>query len=296
MKAKSYKKVLTNMSRGSTFTLYRAYNNFKIDETRQSQLRASYYDFNKKHDWGCSLNDGLTESEKSKIIAEREKRWTEDIPLVMNMNFTADYNFEHDSKNCKTLEQYRNRKYANFVLRDDGRFCDMLLDWDFNSSFDCLIEHYNLNYCNFRDRAVIITKEDAKEMLSAIEYLLGGRWDDAIETTMNNPWIRVFSSGGNCDSYWKYVYRHRDAAKKTTYKFSDSGVEVTVNIPKCNSKKTEDGDEEYDESYLAELSESNETVEYNMRNAANALRAFLESDNWSYGNETELVLVYSSWG
>ena len=282
------------MSRGSTFTLYRAYNNFKIDDSLRSNLLSAYHDFNKKHDWGCSLSDDIPDDEKNKLLAEREKRWTDDIPLVMNLDFNPDYNFDHDMKDGESLESYRSRKYANFVLRDDGRFCDKLLEWDFNSGFDCLIEHYHLNYCNFRDNSVIITKEDAKEMLSAIEYLLGGKWDDTIEMAMNNHWIKIFSDGGNCDSYWKYVYRHRDVAKKKTYKFSEGGVEVAVNVPNCGSKNTENEDD--NEAYLAELSESNETAEFYMRNTANALRAFLESDNWSYGNETELVLVYSSWG
>lgn len=282
------------MSRGSTFTLYRAYNDFKISDKWRSKLLAAYHDFNKKHDWGCSLSDDLPENERNKILAEKEARWTEDVPLVMNLDFNADYSFDREKEYGDDVEKYRNKKYTNFVLRDDNRFCDKLLEWDFGSSFDCLIEHYHLNYYDFQNSAVIIKKEDAKEMLSAIEYLLGGKWDDSIEIAMNNPWIKIFSDGGNCDSYWKYVYRHRFDAKKKTFKFSDGGVEVTVKVPTNNSKKSKD--DEDDEAYLAELSESNDTAEFFMRNTANALRAFLESDNWSYGNETELVLVYSAWG
>lgn len=278
------------MSRGSTFTLYRAYNNFKISDICRSNIIAAYHDYNKEHDWGYGLGEDLPNSEREKIVSEREKRWTEDIPIVLNMDFSKDYDFDKEEK-FTDVDEYRKNNYSNFALRDDGRMCDKLLEWNFNSSFDCLIEHYNLNYYNFRDNAVIIPKEDAKEMLSAIEYLLGEKWDDSIEKSMNNPWIKIFSEGGNCDSYWKYVYRHRYDSRKNTYKFSENGVKVTVSFP--NSKKHKECEEE---DYRAELSESNETAEFYMRNTANALRAFLESDNWSYGNETELVLVYSSWG
>lgn len=281
------------MSRGSTFTLYRAYNNFKINEETKNKILTAYHDFNKKHDWyhDGAFNENLTEEEKDKIKREREERWTNDIPIVLNLDFNENYNWD-SSKNSdnETISEYRNRKYANYALKDDGRYCDKLLEWNFTSGFDCLIEHFGLNYCTFDRNSVIISIEDAKEMLTAVEYLLGGKWDDSLERSMNNKWIKIFSDGGNCDSYWKYVYRHKISKNGKIHKFSDNGVEVTVSIPSSNNN-----DEEDDYSF-AETSESNEAMEFYLRNTANALRAFIESDNWSYGNETELILVYSSWG
>ncbi len=35
---------------------------------------------------------------------------------------------------------------------------------------------------------------------------------------------------------------------------------------------------------------------YRLRNFATGLRAYLESDNWSFGDKEELILVYSAWG
>ena len=279
------------MSRGSTFTLYRAYNKFKVDDAQKRKILAEYHDFNKTHDWGRSYmeSDSITEEERIKALEERERKWTEDVPLILNIDFRAEYDFDCDKK-CESVDEYRSMHYANYVIKDDGRYCDKLLEWDFTSSFDCLIDHYHLNYYNFRDNAVIITNETAKEMLTAVEYLLGGKWDDGLEISMNNPWIKIFADGNNCDSYWKYVNRHK-RSPKDTYNFSENGISVTVSIP--SATKTADKD---DESYLAELSESNEQMEFYLRNTANALRALVESDNWSYGDDTELVLVYSAWG
>lgn len=278
------------MSRGSTFTLYRAYNNFKIDDESRSKLLENYYSYNKKHDWGGTWGEeNLTEEKKAEITKEKERRWREDVPIVMNLDFSPDYDWERSGK-TKTLAEFRNRRYTNFVL-NDGRFCDELLSWDFCSGFDCLIEHFHLNYCNFKDNSVIIDKGTAKEMLAAIEYLLNGVWDDSIEATMHNPWIKIFANGGNCDSYWKYVYRNSGrGCRKNIFKFSGDGINVVVKIPKAKK----DGDE--DDLYENELSESDESMEIYFRSAANALRAFLETDDYSYSGETELVLVYSAWG
>ena len=107
---------------------------------------------------------------------------------------------------------------------------------------------------------------------------------------MNNPWIKIFSEGGNCDSYWKYIYRNRNKGRIDKIHLSGNGIKVTVTLPK-NGKKSEE-----DEEYAAELNESNENIEYYLRNVANALRAFIESDNWSYEDDTELVLEYNAWG
>ena len=48
--------------------------------------------------------------------------------------------------------------------------------------------------------------------------------------------------------------------------------------------------------YDCDCTEDNESIEYWLRNFATGLKVFLESDNWSFGDNEELILVYSAWG
>lgn len=282
------------MSRGSTFTLYRAYKNFAVDEDSLNKIREEYYKYNKKHDYFGEKDFFTGKPHSQKEIDENERRLHEDVPEIMEMDFSSDNQY-FDRENYASVEELRKCKYTNYVMRDSGKILDKLLEWDFPSGFNCLISEYGLNY-GFRNNAVIIDTATAREMLMAIEYLLGGKYDDNLEMAMNNRFIRIFSDGNNCDSYWRYVNRHRFDKKKTEYEFSDvSGVNVKVILP-FSQKTDNDGEEDSEDMFDIEISESNSEQEVYLRRTANALRAFLESDEWSIHDDSELVLVYSCWG
>lgn len=281
------------MSRGSTLTLYRAYNNFKVDAEKIKAIKTEYVEYNKKHNHFYYWNDSRKTEEQQK--AEFEERCNTNIPLILNETFTRDY--EYTEPEYKSVDEYRKRNYQSKIISTDGRRLDELLEWNFTSGFDCLINEWNLNYYAFRNNEFIIDKDTAKQLLAATDYLLGGEYSDSIERSMNNPFIRILAEGNTGDSYWKYVHRKRNAKKMEKFTFGDRDtVKVTVELPKKKKpKKGEDGYDE-EEEYLAELDESNETQEYYLRNLSNALKAFLYPEDYSYRNETELVLVYSCWG
>ncbi len=280
------------MSRGSTFTLYRAYNKFKADNTQISSLKEEYYKYNKKHNYFGETNLFTGKPHTQDEIDRNEAQLREDVPDIMELDFNGER--EHfDREKYDSVKDIRNKKYANFVRASDGVFLDKLLEWDFTSGFDCLISEYSLNY-GFRNNAVVIDSGTAKEMLAAIEYLLGGKYDDSVEASMNSHFIKIFSDGNSCDSYWKYVNRHEFDKKKTEYEFSNAnGVKVKVTLP-LTQKKSEGEDE--DDIYAREIDESNSEQEYYLRRTATVLRTFLEADEWSFNDDTELVLVYSCWG
>ena len=291
------------MSRGSTFTLYRVYNGFKADQKVIDALKDEYYRYNKRHDYFGEKDFFTGKSHTQEEILRNDKRLRENVPLVMELDFKSERDW-CDRPKYGTADEMRKGLFANYVNRDSGEYMDKLLEWDFTSGFTCLIHEYSLNY-DFLREAAVVEPEDARQMLAAIEYLLGGRYDDAVEASMNNRFIKVFADGNDCDSYWKYVYRHRFDGRRSEFDFEDpSGVKVKVTLPqKPGAKKSdgenvseEDGEEDEDSIYFAEMRESDREQEYYLRNAANALRALLESDNWSLHDDTKLVLVYSCWG
>ena len=257
------------MSRGTTLTLYRVYKTFPVSDEQYERAISGYRKLHEE--------------------CVRREFDPKDVPFVMSIK--PDDEYETDANGVcrcvepRTIEDYRIKHRTGFFLKDDRIWCDRLLEWDFSSSFDALVDHYNLNYYGYRNEAVIIGKQEAKEMLSAIEYILGGVWDDRLEASMHNKFVKLFTDGYQCISYWKYVNRNKTDASRRVYEFSQNGCRVTVRLP--SRKKSED---------YCDYAEDNESIEYWLRNFATGLRVFLEADNWSLDDKEELILVYSAWG
>lgn len=257
------------MSRGTTLTLYRVYKTFPVTDEQYQHAIDGYRKLHEECGWQ-DFNPN-------------------DVPLVMSIRPNDEYETDENGvRSCvepRTVEEYRIKHRTGFFLRDNRIWCDRLLEWDFTSSFDALVDHYNLDYYGYKNNAVIIGEQDAKEMLSAIEYILGGIWDDRLAASMHNKFVKLFTDGYQCLSYWKYVKRNKADASRRVYEFSQNGCHVTVRLPR---RKT--SEDYYD------CAEDNESVEYWLRNFATGLRAYLESDNWSLADKDELILVYSAWG
>lgn len=257
------------MSRGTTLTLYRVYKTFPVTDEQYERAISGYRKLHE--DYGHQDFD------------------PNDVPLVMSVKPNDEYEINENGVRSyvepRTVEDYRIKHRTGFFLRDKRIWCDRLLEWDFTSGFDALVDHYSLDYYGWRNEAVIIGRQEAKEMLSAIEYILGGVWDDRLEASMHNEFVRLFTDGYQCLSYWKYVNRNKTDASRRVYEFSQNGCHVTVRLP--GRKKAEDE---------CDNAEDNGSIEYWLRNFATGLRAYLESDNWPFGDKEELILVYSAWG
>ena len=261
------------MSRGSILTLYRAYPKFKVPDDVFLLAQKEYED---------RRDDGYPRKTKGL-----------ELPEIVRTNLRDEYEIGEDGirheVKPKTIDDYRRRRYTGYFLRDRRIWCDKLIKWDFGSSFDALIEHYSLNPYYWNESDVLISKEDAAAMLAAIEYILGGVWNDRLASALrNNPFVNVFTDGYNCLSYWKYKNRREIEANRKVCEFENEGCKVTVSFP--------DRKEEDEDIYSREDAEWDEAIEGWLRDFATGIRAFLESDEHSYDGEHELVLVYSCWG
>ena len=209
------------------------------------------------------------------------------------MSTRPDWDYDRDddpiqiSRSQDRVDAYRANHYTRYFLRDERTWCDKLLEWNFISGFDPLILHFNLSYYGYANSSMLISSSLANEMLSAIEYILGGVRDDRIARTMHNDFISVFTDGYNCNSYWKYVYRNKLSSKSGTLRFRERGCEVSVKLPR-NKKR--------DDTYDRELQEGDSEIEYWLETFADGLRAFLKSDNWRSESDERLILEYSCWG
>ena len=256
------------MSRGSTLTLYRVYKDFKVTDAQYERAMSEYERSSKTF---CGTFD------------------PKDIPLVMAVKPCDEYELDEAGVRRyvepRDIEEYRAKHYCGFFLRDNRCWCDHLLEWNFTSGFDALIEHYSLSYCGYRNSEVRISKEEAGQMLAAIEYILGGVWDERLAMAMNNPFVHLLTDGYTSASYWKYKNRNRFDSNRRVLNFEQNGCKVTVSLP-----AKEQSSEQLDST------EDDESIEYWLRTFSSGLRAFLESDNWSSCDKEELMLVYRAWG
>lgn len=88
----------------------------------------------------------------------------------------------------------------------DGTCYDSVLHLEFNSIFSSLREHYeefeNLNsYGNDRH---VISRDEAVEMVRAIDYILLGKYDKGFEDVLGNEYVEIFGDLDREYSLWKY--------------------------------------------------------------------------------------------
>lgn len=276
------------MSRGTTLTLYKKFK-LKMDDDVFKNVVDKYAERNRELDY----------SDKKKPMSEYRK----DIPIVMKIDpFRKESEYDEKTGKWKEIAVEKSidnlmRSVVGFVDSRDRMYCTKMMDWTFGSSFDCLIDHFGIGSYSYSKSVVEITVDVANHMLSAIDYLLGGAWNDK-GICATNPYVRLFSEGYGGDSYWKYVYRDRHIGGKT-FNIKQDGFDITIKCPKV--KMTEDdlyGERERDES--------NEWIEYSLEKFRNGLTAFLksdysemygDSDGWlGYRYDYKFLLTYEFWG
>ena len=284
------------MSRGTTLTLYKKYN-LKMDDESFKGVVGKYAEHNKASDYSGAK--------------KADEEYAKDIPIVMEVEpFRQESKYDEatgtwvDIRPEKTLCNLKN-KVVGHVDSRDHMYCSKLMEWSFGSMFDCLVNHFAINCCTFERSTVEITPTEARKMLAAINYILGGNWDDKVAVGMNNPYIYIFTEGYNCDSYWKYRYRNKMTPRKT-FNISKDGYEITVKCPDFEKKRDDD-----DDFMSMEINESNEFIESSLDEFRNGLLAFLRSDNWDrYSEDDEsnkdgwlghdrdykYLLTYEYWG
>lgn len=259
------------MSRGSTFTLYRVYDGFKVPEDVVRGAIASAIARERRGLWS---------------VKERSDEELElGLPLVLSAySRSVDEPWEAEPK-PQSVDEYRHRHFASTFLRKEGLWCDRLLEWTFCSWFDALVNEWNLNYYG-PTSDTIVSREDASEILAAAEYLLSGRWESR-ELVLNNRYVNVLAKGNSSSEYWKYVKRAENEKKARVHTFEDAGCKVTIELPELSKRDEED---EWD------CSEDNEQSERDLRRLCTALRAYLESGDYPWEKETRLMLVYEACG
>lgn len=235
------------MSSGSYFTLYRKCKNISISQDALDALKNEYFLANK--------NDVFNNSSD-------EEEMKKDMPLLMHKSFKVD-------------PQAREAVEKSFEYYDaNGIRHDKLVEFSFNSSFTCLREKFNLNPYKHSHSSVLVSKDEAKKMLQAIEYVLGEDYSKKFEQVLNNEYVSMFGNGyspfDNRFSNVKHpIYIDKDSDSCYTVKFNDYGLDQ-------------------------EIAESDSDVVFNLSRVQSCLHAYLDADEDTWDGE-ELVLEYSAY-
>lgn len=233
------------MSSGSNLAIYRKFTTNKVDEAIFDAIKAEYSKFNKE-------NHHLFSSEKNE----------EDFPILFDASFK--YNDISDIPDDGT----------NFYCDKDRNKYVKLLNFHFCSDFTALKRHFGLDPYHFKDEAIFISKNEAKRMLQAIEYLLNGQWSKKFEDILRNEYVEVFG-----ENYPSFNDRFKKRSKTIYVDKNDDGWTIS------------NGDYVAD----AEIEECDECTIVHLKTFKAALSAFLESDDYSFDKQ-ELILHYSVYG
>lgn len=96
------------------------------------------------------------------------------------------------------------------VVRDTREIADVLLSWDFTSSFTSLAEIYNLSYCQPDASVAFIPEADIAAMRVACSYLLSNRYSEETDLAFASAdvdWLQALANPSNGESYWPWTYR-----------------------------------------------------------------------------------------
>lgn len=257
------------MSRGTTLTLYRAYRKFKVPDATISEAIAKEVEKVRKF-YGKNI------SATDEQIAERVS------PILSAYVYPGNVSY-WEADDPETIEDYRLRNHTSTFLREEGIWCDRLLEWDFCSTFDALVEHWGMS-CYGENRMRLITSSEAEKMLAAAEYLLSCAWESKVLAPANE-YVNILATGNSCWDYAKYTKRKKLEAMRRVHTFSDAGCRITVELPRVRKMDWDEEDERCDEE-----------LESHLRLLASALHTFLDADNWASEKWSKLVLSYQAWG
>lgn len=235
------------MSSGSYFTLYRKNEKAKVGQDVIKALEEEYYKSNK---------DGLFNNKDDNALRA-------DIPMLMCSSFTAADDIGE-----------KNANGSKFVFYDkDGIRYDKLLEFSFCSTFSGLKKKLDLDPYSYKRASKIISKDEAKKILQAIEYVLSGNYSKKFESILRNEYIEALGNG-----YSPFDKRFNKVPNSVYIDKEGDGYIVNF------------GDALSD----AEAAEEDDGMEFSLNQAKTALLAFLDADEDTYDGE-HLVLEYTAY-
>lgn len=161
-----------------------------------------------------------------------------------------------------------------------------MLSYEFLSDFDNLYSYYNLTGQG-KNECVEITKEDAQNILQAIDYIFLGKYDKDLERIFldGNRFISILE-----DVYPKFTWRFRKTRDK------DSNKTIVI-LKEKNSEYSNETDDCYNEDY-EDYGDSESEWEYDGRITLERLRTVMESflhlvDEYRYSEKPfDIKLIY----
>lgn len=196
------------MSTGTYFKTWRRFNGVVASESELDALKAEYVLHNAKHDYS-------EDNEKN------AKQHEEDIPILLDVGFTAD---------CGPLSESEYKtELPKAYAKDGGTLHLNLFEHFFGSGLPGLKQHYNLNPYKWSQSSRIIPLSDIKQILQAAKYLLCGEWSKNLDHLIgsSNPFLEVLGSDypkwtSHNDSGNQKIYLDRESKESWTVSFGDS--------------------------------------------------------------------------
>lgn len=231
------------MASGSFFTIYRKRKDKSVlAKVALDAIKNQYYLSNKR----SSFNGNKTDDELKS-----------NVPILMDASFKAELTKRDD--------------LPSYIFYDnDGYEYDKLLDFHFCSTFSCLKEYFRLDAYSFKNSSTLISKDEAKKILQAIDYVLSNEYSKKFEDVLSNEYVELFGA-----EYSPFVHRFDDASKPIYIDKNDDGFVVRT------------GDDLYDR----EIAECDNDAIYNMKKTKACMEAFLRAEDNSWDKQ-ELILEY----
>jgi len=239
------------MSTGTTFTLYRRFRT-KVSDEVVKKLTDHYRNETLN---SYSVSDELKKDEES-LLKERPR--------------FAPIGVAYDRKNMGDGGYIpMDFMYVDMETHEDVH---KLISSDFPSTFSQLRNHWGLNPYKYADGSRLVTKAEAKQIISAIRYLLSGEYSDKVENILDNEYIRILG-----EEYPKWSNR-KDV--NSIYIDRNGSGSYTIDL----------GDRQGNR----ECDEENEGQEFCMRSLLSILSAFVYEDEYDF-YKCELVLEITAW-
>jgi len=240
------------MARGSYFTIYRTDSSKVLSPEKLEEVKKQYIANHKAHHLP-GLDGDAADEEKSAV------------PLLVDEDFKAGEVWKEGDRSFKPVFSSKT-----------GIAHWKLLSFSFTSYFIALKDHYGMSYYDESKSDIIVSAEDAKQMLMAAKYILGKKYDRAFEELMANSFVEELGES-------IYYFRRRFSKGKEPIYIDkeESGYAVRFGDDECSREAQEE--DSWHEGYLKTL--------------IACLSALFEADDVDWrDSRDEIVLVYSVWG
>ena len=239
----NYRRKRVDMSSGSYFTIYRKCKSIVAPASKLEAIVAEY-----------------KKSSESSLFSSKTENNEADLPLLMHENFKAGCVYDDENDNHNYYDK-------------SGVLHEKLLEFHFCSTFTCLKEHFKLNPYKFSESSCFISKDEARKMLQAAEYVLSNEYSKKFEDILSNEYVEMFGSGYSLfDSRFKRHHQNFYIDK------TSDGYSVEFDDPQ----------------YDAEVTESDNDIVFALKRMKSCLQAFVDAESYEWSGSS-LVLEYSAY-